>query len=152
MTESNNDKNSDPNRSSKATEAIRKLLVSGISTVFMTEEGIRNVVGDLRLPKEAIQFLLTQTDNGRREVVRIVSEELKDFLRGMDLTGELRSALVGLTLEVNASVKIKDEALDTEVHSSVVSVPSKLEDCPSDKPKKKKRVRKSASVVAIETE
>ena len=152
MTESNTDKNSDPNLSSKATEAIRKLLVSGISTVFMTEDGIRNAVGDLRLPKEAIQFLLTQTDNGRREVVRIVSEELKDFLRGMDLTGELRSALVGLTLEVNASVKIKDEALDTEVHSSVVSVPSKLEDCPSAKPKKKKRVRKSASVVAIETE
>lgn len=151
MTEPTTDKGSDPNRSSKATDAIRKLLVSGISTVFMTEDGIRNAVGDLRLPKEAIQFLLTQTDNGRREVVRIVSEELKDFLRGMDLTGELRSALVGLTLEVNASVKIKDESLETEIHS-VMDSPAKPEDLPAKKATKKKRARKKAPIAKIETE
>jgi hypothetical protein len=118
----------------------------------MTEDGIRNAVGDLRLPKEAIQFLLTQTDNGRREVVRIVSDELKDFLRGMDLTGELRSALVGLTLEVNASIKIKDESAETEIHSTVMDSPTKPEGRSAKKTTRKKRAGKSAPIAKIETE
>lgn len=118
------EKGSDPNLSTKAADAVRKLFVSGISTVFMTEDGIRNAVGDLRLPKEAIQFLLNQTDNGRREVMRLLSEELKDFLRELDLTSELRKALVGLTLEVSASIKIKETALETEMNSADISAQS----------------------------
>ena len=135
MNDLNYGKSTDPNLSSKAADAIRKLFVSGISTVFMTEEGIRNAVGDLRLPKEAIQFLLAQTDNGRREVMRILADELKDFLRGMDLTSELRSALVGLTLEINASVKIKEEGVETLVKPEpIVPGPHTLEDEKSTPP------------------
>ena len=34
-------------------DSIRKALLTGVSAVLMTEEGIRNVLGDMRLPKDA---------------------------------------------------------------------------------------------------
>lgn len=96
------------------TESIRKALVTGLSAVFMTEEGIRSALSDLRLPKEAIGFLVSQTNNSRREVFRIVSDELKTFLRNVDVTGAVRKALSGMKLEMKAEIRFVDTAAGGE--------------------------------------
>jgi hypothetical protein len=92
-------------------DSLRKALVTGLSAVFMTEEGIRGALSDMRLPKDAIGYLVQQTNNSRREVVRIVSDELKSFLRSADVTGAIRKALIGLRLEVKAEIRFVDDKL-----------------------------------------
>ncbi len=92
-------------------ESLRKALVTGLSAVVMTEEGIRNVLGDIRLPKEALSHLVQQTNNSRREVFRILSEELKTFLRNADVAGALRNALAGMKLEVNAEIRFVQDGV-----------------------------------------
>ena len=90
-------------------DSLRKVITTGLSAVFMTEEGIRNMLGDLRLPKEAIAYLVQQTDKSRRELFRIVAAELKDFLKSADVPGELRRAMNGLKVEVKAEIRFVDE-------------------------------------------
>lgn len=90
-------------------ETLKKALVTGISAVFMTEEGIRNALSDMRLPKEAMAYLIAQTQNSRRELFRVMSDELKNFLRNIDLPGEVKKALSGMKLEVKAEIKFVDE-------------------------------------------
>lgn len=90
-------------------DSLRKALVTGLSAVFMTEEGIRGALADMRLPKDAIGYLVQQTNNSRREVTRIVSEELKSFLSGADITGAIRKALTGMRLEVKAEIRFLDD-------------------------------------------
>ena len=90
-------------------ESIRKALSSGISALFMTEEGIRNALSEMRLPKEAMAYLIAQTERSRKELFRAVSDELKGFLRGVDLNGELRKALTGMRLDISAQVRFVDE-------------------------------------------
>lgn len=112
-----------PPRSGLLPESIKKALVSGLSAVAMTEEGIRSALSDMRLPKEAISYVVQQTEKSRRELFQTISHEIKGFLRGIDFPGELRKALTGMKLEVRADVRfVQDGATQTEVHSRVRSV------------------------------
>lgn len=95
-------------------ESLRKAVTLGLSAVFMTEEGIRNALGDLRLPKEAIGYIVEQTDKARRDVHRVVEDQLKGFLERIDVRRELRKALVGMRMEIEAKVRFVEDA-DGEV-------------------------------------
>lgn len=89
-------------------DSLRKVLVTGLSAVFMTEEGIRSAMSDMKLPKEAIGYLVQQTGNSRRELFRVVTRELKNFLSNADLAGVMRSALAGMKVEVKAEIRFVD--------------------------------------------
>lgn len=94
---------------SRLPESIRKAVVGGLSAVLMTEEGIRNAVSDMRLPKEAINFLAQQTERTRRELYRMVTDEVKGFLDNIDISGVMRKAMAGMRVEVKAEIKFVDE-------------------------------------------
>src|ERR1700704_2851267 len=64
----------------RAADLMKKALISGVGALFMTEEGIRNLVGELKLPKELIGSVLAQADRTKQEVLRVMTEELRSFL------------------------------------------------------------------------
>jgi hypothetical protein len=88
-------------------DIIRKALLTGVGALFMTEEGIRNAAGQLKLPKDALNYLVSQADKTRVEVVRVVSQEVRRFLESETLRREVWKVLTGVTLEVNASIQLK---------------------------------------------
>ena len=100
-------------------DSIRKALLTGLSAVFMTEEGIRSALSDMRLPKEALAYLAQQTERTRRELFRAFTDELKSFLTGVDWTREIRKALIGLKVEVKAVVRFGEDAPHAEVSTRV---------------------------------
>jgi len=141
--------NDDTNGEVKArlADGLRKALVTGLSAVLVTEEGIRSALSDLRLPKDAMAYLVQQTDRTRKELFRVVSEEVKGFLRSKDLHAELRKMLAGLKLEVTAQVRFIDEShtetsLATEF-SSADAAPPAPQPPAAAKPSKPKRRKTS---------
>lgn len=88
-------------------DAVRRMLVAGVGTLFMTEEGIRSLVKELKLPKEALGFVLAQADKTKTEVTRVVGSELRKFLESTRLREDLLELLGQLTLEVNAEIQIR---------------------------------------------
>ena len=112
------------------TDSIRKAVFGGLSALFVSEEGIRQTIGEL--PKDALSFLLSQTDKTRRELMRVVSDELKSFLRQLDLQGEVKEMLSGLTVEVKAEISFRENG----------QVVSKINQDVLDKPVRKKTTRK----------
>lgn len=88
-------------------DAVRKMLVAGVGALFMTEEGIRSLVKDLKLPKEAIGFVVAQADKTKTEVTRVVSTELRKFLESTRLRDELVALLGQLTFEVHAEIQVR---------------------------------------------
>src|SRR5438270_8195360 len=87
-------------------EIVRRALLTGVGALFMTEEGIRNAVGEMKLPKDALAFLMSQAEKSRAEVARIVTQEVRRFLEGETLQRELWKLLTSVTLEVNASIQL----------------------------------------------
>lgn len=88
-------------------DLLRKAVFTGMGALFMTEEGIRNAAGQVKLPKDVLAFLLTQADKTRGEVVRVVTHEMRRFLESETLRREVWKILTGVTLEVNATVRLK---------------------------------------------
>jgi hypothetical protein len=88
-------------------DVVRRALLTGVGALFMTEEGIRNAVGEMKLPKDALAFLAAQAEKSRTEVARVVTQEVRRFLEGETLQRELWKLLTSVTLEVNASIQLK---------------------------------------------
>ena len=88
-------------------DIVRRAVLTGVGALFMTEEGIRNLVGEMKLPKDALGFLVAQADKTRSEVTRIVTQEVRRFLESETLSREIWKLLTSVTLEVNATVQLK---------------------------------------------
>ena len=87
-------------------EFVRKVAVAGLGALFMTEEGIRSLAGQLKLPKEVLGYILGQAEKTKDEVGRVVSEELRRFLQSEKLRDELLKLLSGATIEVKAQIRL----------------------------------------------
>lgn len=107
----------DGNKGGRFPDAFRKAVVSGISALFVTEENVRNLVSDMRLPKDAMSYVVQQTEKTRREMFRVVAHEVKGFLRNADVTGEMRRALIGLKVQVRAEIKFSEDKPDISMKS-----------------------------------
>jgi hypothetical protein len=88
-------------------DVVRRAVLTGVGALFMTEEGIRNAVSEMKLPKDALGFLLSQAEKSRTEVARIVTQEVRRFLEGETFQRQLWKLLTSVTLEVNATVQLK---------------------------------------------
>jgi len=88
-------------------DIVRRAVLTGVGALFMTEEGIRNLVGEMKLPKDALAFLVAQADKTRSDVTRIVTQEVRRFLESETLSREIWKLLTSVTLEVNATVQLK---------------------------------------------
>jgi len=90
-------------------DILRKAVVAGLGAVFMSEEGIRKLGSQLKLPKEALGFILSQADKTKVEVTRVIGEELRRFLNSELLRQELLQMLTGVTVEIKAEVKLRPD-------------------------------------------
>ena len=97
----------DDRRAGLVPDIVRRAVLTGVGALFMTEEGIRNLVGEMKLPKDALGFLVAQADKTRGEVTRVVSQEVRRFLESETLQREIWKLLTSVTLEVNASIQLK---------------------------------------------
>lgn len=88
-------------------DLFRKVIVSGVGALFMTEDGIRSMVKELKLPKEVIGAVLAQADRTKGEVVRVVGTEVRSFLESTRMREDLLDLVTQLRFEVKAEVGIK---------------------------------------------
>ncbi|AKU90899.1 hypothetical protein [Vulgatibacter incomptus] len=91
----------------RATELLRKAVLSGVGALFMTEEGLRSMLKDLKLPKDVLNGALVQADKTKGELLRLVGAELRSFLQSSKVRDDVLAMLSQLTLEVRAEVAIK---------------------------------------------
>jgi hypothetical protein len=85
---------------------VRRIAWAGLGAVFMSEDGVRRLASQLKLPKEALGYLLAQAEKTKDEVGRVVSEEVRKLLQSERLRDELLKLVSQLTIEVKAEVRL----------------------------------------------
>lgn len=93
---------------------VKRAAVAGLGALFMTEEGIRSLAGQMKLPKEVLGYLLSQAERTKAEVGRVVSEEVRRFLQSEKLREEFLKLLAGMTVEIKAEVRLVPSAKAAE--------------------------------------
>lgn len=115
---------------------VRRMAWAGLGAVFMSEEGVRRLAGQLKLPKEAMGFLLSQAEKTKDEIGRVVSEEVRKLLQSEKLRDEMLKLIAGMTIEIRAEVKLVPDRVKDQAPSLLPRV--KISDLKSTYEKKKK--------------
>ncbi len=81
-------------------------LVRKVAVAFMTEEGIRSLAGQLKVPKEVLGFIVSQADRTKDELGRMLSDEVRRFLQSDRFREEFLKLLAGTAIEIKAEVRL----------------------------------------------
>jgi hypothetical protein len=104
-------------------ELIRRIIEAGVDRLSEGPENVRRVVADLKLPREALAAILSQLDETKSGLYRVVAREVRDILSETSLADELAKALTSLSFEIRTTVRfVPNDARkrpSPEVRSSV---------------------------------
>ncbi len=90
----------------------------------MLKEGvIKNLVSDLKLPREIVTHLMTQIDETKQAALGVVSREVRLFFENTNLSDELARVLSQLSFEITTRVRfVRNE--DASQESTKKGAPS----------------------------
>jgi hypothetical protein len=103
-------------------ELMRKAAFAGLGALFMTEEGLRRTAAQIPLPKEALAGLLAQAERTKEDVTRVLTEELRRFLHSKTLKRELSQIFAGMSVEVNARIRLVPDGKPSAGNKPLVKV------------------------------
>ncbi|MGK5089694.1 hypothetical protein WDW86_19250 [Bdellovibrionota bacterium FG-2] len=61
---------------SKASEIVKKVLTVGIGAIFLTEESVRAMVSEFKLPKELLHGVLESASKTKNEFLQNISQDI----------------------------------------------------------------------------
>ena len=86
---------------------LKKVLTTGVTAAFMTEESVRALLKDVPLPKDIVGGLLENAKNTKTEFVAGVKNELKTYLDKIDITKEIDKIVEKYDFQINATISLK---------------------------------------------
>lgn len=100
-------------------DVLKRLFIAGLGAVFASEEGLRRLAAEFSLPKEMAGFLISQAQNTKNELFRIVAGEVRGFLESVNFGKELQKVLTSLTFEVKMQIRLRPSEEDQTVKPEV---------------------------------
>ncbi len=91
-------------RPRRMSDTVRKALAQGFRAARSSEEKLRGMVSEA-MPKEVVTYLKGAIDSGRDELVRIVGNQTRKFLEGIDVGGEVSKILTSLSFEIRTEIR-----------------------------------------------
>ncbi len=86
-------------------EIVKRIIEAGLEKLSEGPENVRKVVGALELPKEALAAILSQLDDTKSALYRVVAREVREVLEKTNFADELVRALTAVSFEVRTSVR-----------------------------------------------
>jgi len=80
---------------------FKKALFTGVGAFFMTEETIRQGLGELKLPQEFAKAVLKNAQKGKDEVLGIFRNEFHKVMQKYDVAAEMGKFLREHDMHVN---------------------------------------------------
>jgi len=87
-------------------ELLKRAVELGVEKVTEAPENLRELVHNLKLPKEVAGIFLADTEETKNELFRIVAKEVCEFLDA-NLSSEMQKVLATLQVEINATIRFK---------------------------------------------
>ena len=104
MDESNK-KNKD--KESGIADVIKKVVSIGVGAAFMTEDAVKNILGDLPLPKDIVSGLVQNAKGAKKEFSDGVRKEFREYLAKLDVTKLMSNTLENYDFNIQATIKLK---------------------------------------------
>ena len=97
-------------------DTLKKLASLGVGAAFMTEDAIKSVLGELPLPKDILNGLLSNAKGAKEDFVGSIREELRGYLGKIDLKNLTDYILENYDFNISASISLKKKKQETKDH------------------------------------
>ncbi len=106
-------------------ELLKRVIETG--TKNLSQDTMQKLIGELKLPKDALHYTISQLDETKSGIYRVLAKELHDLFDRTNLADEIAKALSLLSLEVKMEVRFKPTKLEakTKRESESPASPSK---------------------------
>jgi hypothetical protein len=88
-------------------ELIKRALEIGVEKAAEAPDNLKHYINDLKLPKEIANYLLSQVDETKNGLFRVVAKEMRDFLEHANLAVEAQKLLTTVQFEVNTTIRFR---------------------------------------------
>jgi hypothetical protein len=96
-------------------ELIKRAVELGVEKAAEAPDNLKEFVGGMKLPREVAHYLLSQVEETKNGLFRVVAKEIRDFLEHTNLSSEMRKILTTVKFEVNTTIRFKpNDAGSTE--------------------------------------
>lgn len=85
--------------------AVEKAVETSVSRLSDGPDGIRNFVGDMKLPKEVLHYLYQQVDDTKAGLYRVVAKEIRDVIEHTQFADEITKILTKLSFEIKTEIR-----------------------------------------------
>lgn len=86
-------------------EIVRRAVELGVEKATEAPDDLKELVKNMKLPKEVAHYLLTQIDDTKNGLFRVVAKEIRDFLEQTNFAGEMQKLLTTVQFEVNTTIR-----------------------------------------------
>jgi hypothetical protein len=88
-------------------ELLKRAVELGVEKASEAPDNLKHYINDLKVPKEIAGYLLSQVEETKNGLFRVVAKELRDFLEHANLPAEMQKLLTTVQFEVNTTIRFR---------------------------------------------
>jgi hypothetical protein len=100
---------------------IERAVETGVEKLTEAPENIRELINDMKVPKEAAQFMFDQVDDTKKGVYKVVAKEIRDVLEHINFADEIAEVLTKLQFEINTTIRFVPNRRDEDAEDQDAS-------------------------------
>ncbi|HZU81449.1 MAG TPA: hypothetical protein VE987_00960 [Polyangiaceae bacterium] len=125
-------------------ELIKRAVEIGVEKAAEAPDNLKEFVGGMKLPREVAHYLLSQVEETKNGLFRVVAKEIRDFLEHTNVASEMQKMLTTVQFEINTTIRFKPNEGGTEGDPQKLPRPEVKADVQvrrDDRPRERRRTR-----------
>jgi hypothetical protein len=88
-------------------EIIKRAVELGVEKAYEAPDNLKEIVQNLKLPREAASLLMAQADETKNGLFRVVGKEVRDFLEHTNFASEMQKLLTTVQFEISTTIRFR---------------------------------------------
>ena len=88
-------------------ELIKRAVELGVEKAVEAPDNLKEFVGGMKLPREVANYLLSQVEETKNGLFRVVAKEVREFLEQTNVGSEMEKMLTSLQFEISTTIRFK---------------------------------------------
>lgn len=97
--------NWDEDKKSGISDMVKKLVATGLTSPFLSEDQLKATLSGLNLPKEMVGQILKGAQKSKQDLVNRVSGEFSKLIQKIDIVKEIKTALREHKISIQADIE-----------------------------------------------
>jgi hypothetical protein len=118
----------------------------GVEKAVEAPDNLKELIGGMKVPREVANLLLSQVEETKNGLFRVVAKEVRDFLEHANLGTEMQKMLTTVQFEISTTIRFKpnDEKSGPGEHAGKLLKPEVKSDVQikrDERPRERRRSR-----------